>query len=142
MRSHAMLPLAALMIGAFASASASEFPVQKPGLWETTETGDNARHLSTCVGDAAAQAKTFAQIEAMQNKNCSKHEMRKVGDKWIGDSVCNYYPVGTHIINHMVSTVSENATHTDLSTTYEPSGKKGHETLDSKWVGPCKPGEK
>ncbi len=142
MKSHAMLPIALLMIGAFASTRATELPMQKPGRWETTETGDNARHFSTCVGDAAAQAKTLAEIEAMHNKICSKHDMRKVGDKWIGDSVCNYYPAGTHIINHEVTTVSENATHTDLSTTFDPSGKKSQETLDSKWVEPCKPGEK
>ena len=144
MKFHALTTIILLMLSGAASAAA-EYPTIKPGLWQTTEKGDNPRRFSVCFGDAASQHQMLAHQQMAMKKICSKKETRKEGDKWTSDSVCNYYPAGTHIIKHGVTTMNGDATHTDLVTSFDPPSqdrKNSTTTSDSKWTGPCKAGQK
>lgn len=132
------LPIALLMLGAFTSSSAVELPAQKPGVWETTMKGADipggSRSMSMCM-DAATQAEAKSTLQ----KNCSKNEWRHEGNTWTGDSVCTV--MGNHIIAHAVTTMSgEVAYHTEI--TSQSGNKSSVMTVDGKWLGACKPGQK
>ena len=147
MKSYAVFPIAVLAICAFASASASEYPTRKPGLWEITMTGANfpggSMRSSLCV-DAATEVKNNATTESYMKSNCSQFDTRKEGNTWITDSACTFS--GTHTVGHQVTTMNgEDAYHTDGTSTYDPPmhGKKSDVmTIDSKWLGACMPGQK
>ena len=138
MKSYAVMPIAVLMIGAFVSASAVELPAQKPGVWETTMKGTSipggSRSLNMCM-DAATQA----EAKATSKKNCSKNEWGHAGNTWTGDSVCSV--MGNQITAHAVTTMSgEDAYHTEI--TSQSGNKSSAMTVDGKWLGACKPGQK
>jgi len=138
MKSYAVLPIAVLAIFAVASASADELPAQKPGVWQTTMKGTSipggSRSLSMCM-DAATQV----EAKATMKKNCSKNEWRHEGNTWTGDSVCTV--MGNQIIAHAVTTMSgEDAYHTEI--TSQSGNKSSVMTVDGKWLGACKPGQK
>ena len=138
MKSYAVFPIAVLAICAAASVSAVELPAQKPGVWETTMKGagipGGSRSMSMCI-DAAMQA----EAKATSKKNCSKNEWRHAGNTWSGDSVCTM--MGNQITSHAVTTMSgEGAYHTEITS---QSGKTSSVmTVDGKWLGACKPGQK
>ena len=138
MKSHAVMPIAVLIICAAASVSAVELPAQKPGVWDTTMKGPGipagSRSLSMCM-DAATQAEAKATLK----KNCSKNEWRQDGNIWSGDSVCTV--MGNQVIAHAVTTMrDENAYHTEI--TSQSGNKSSVMTVDGKWLGACKPGQK
>ena len=138
MKSSAVMQIAILMICAAASVSAVELPAQKPGVWETTMKGPaipaGSRSLSMCM-DAATQAEAKATLK----KNCSKDAWRQEGNIWTGDSVCTV--MGNRITAHAVTTMSgEDAYHTEI--TSQSGNKSSVMTVDGKWLGACKPGQK
>ena len=139
MKSYAVFPIAFLASCAAASVSAVEYPVQKSGVWETTMKGaqipGGSRSMSMCI-DAATQAEAMATMKKM---NCSKNEWRHAGNTWTGDSVCTV--MGNQIIAHAVTTMSgEDAYHTEI--TSQSGNKSSVMTVDGKWLGACKPGQK
>ena len=138
MKSYTVMPIAVLMIGAFVSASADELPAQKPGVWETTMKGagipGGSRSLSMCM-DAATQV----EANATKKQYCSKNEWRHEGNIWTGDSVCAV--MGNQIVAHAVMTMNgEDAYHTEI--TSQSGNKSSVMTVDGKWLGACKPGQK
>ena len=138
MKSYAVMPIAVLLIGAFASASASDTPTQKNGLWETTMQGPSfpqAQRMNMCLDDAS-QAEAKATMKKM---DCSKNEWHHEGNTWTGDSVCTV--MGNKIIAHAVTTMrGEDAYHTEI--TSQSGNKSSVMTVDGKWLGSCKPGQK
>lgn len=127
------------------AAGADEGPQQKPGLWEThlqpTSDKNGAGRSGTtqhCL-DAAAIAHGKQVGEEYMKKNCSKHQTRHEGGKWVSDMVCT---VGTSTMtSHSVTDSSDNAYHTVMTTTYDPpmAGRsQTSTTIDGKWLGACK----
>jgi hypothetical protein len=147
MKSHAVLPIAILMLAAFTSSSALELPVQKPGLWEVTMTSakmpGGSRSFSMCQ-DAAFIAAGKASADAHLKNDCSKHDLRKEGNTWIADMECTFS--GMHVVSHSVTTIhGDDVFHTELtSSTDSPRLTKTTDvtTIDNKWLGACKPGQK
>ena len=138
MKSYAVFPIVVLAICAAASVSAAELPAQKPGVWETTMKGagipGGSRSMSMCI-DAATQV----EAKATSKKNCSKNEWGHAGNTWTGDSVCSV--MGNQITAHAVTTMSgEDAYHTEI--TSQSGNKSSVMTVDGKWLGACKPGQK
>ena len=139
MKSYAVFPIAFLASCAAASVSAVEYPVQKSGVWETTMKGaqipGGSRSMSMCI-DAATQAEAMATMKKM---NCSKNEWRHAGNTWTGDSVCTV--LGNKMIAHVVTTMrGEDAYHTENTSQF--GNKSSVMTIDGKWIGACKPGQK
>ena len=147
MKSHAVLPIAILMLGAFTSSSALELPVQKPGLWEVTMTSSRmpggSRSFSMCQ-DAAFIAAGKASADAHLKNDCSKHDLRKDGDTWTADMECTFS--GMHVVSHSVTTIhGDDVFHTEMtSDTNSPGHPKttSATTIDNKWLGACKPSQK
>ena len=136
MKSYAIFSIAVLAICAVASVSAVEPPAQKPGVWETTMKGTSipGRSMSMCM-DAATQV----EANATKKQYCSKNEWRHEGNIWTGDSVCAV--MGNQIVAHAVMTMNgEDAYHTEI--TSQSGNKSSVMTVDGKWLGACKPGQK
>lgn len=135
------LPIAMLMLGAFTSSGAVEIPTQKPGLWKVTMSSlsmpGGSQSYSMCQ-DAAHIAAGKSAVARMK-KDCSRYDIRKEGDSWITDMECT--SSGSHDVTHSVTTVHGDDTyHTEMSLI---TGKtRTVMTMDHKWLGACKPGQK
>src|SRR6201999_759539 len=85
-KSHAVLPVATILLSAFSMAFALELPTQKPGLWHTTMTGKQipggSRSFNICF-DAASLAEAKAATDAHLKNDCNKNAVHKQGDTWI-----------------------------------------------------------
>jgi hypothetical protein len=147
MKSRAALPIAALLLGTFASAAGLELPAQKPGLWQTTMTGEKipggSRSYSMCL-DAASLAEAKATADAHLKNDCSNSDVRKQGSTWVAESTCTLS--GMHIVAHSETTFNgDESFHTQMSSSYD-SPKHGTTTsvmtVDSKYLGACAPGQK
>ena len=146
MRSHAILPIALLLTGVFASASAVELPAQKPGVLEMSmknaKIPGGSRSFSMCE-DAAFIAAAKASADA-HKKDCSKYDLHKQGDTWSADTECTFS--GMHIVTHSMTTIhGDDAYHTEItSSTDSPGLGKTNDvmTVDNKYLGACKPGQK
>lgn len=147
MKACVAFPITVLALCAFASASASEYPARKPGLWEMTMKGPNfpggVMRSNLCI-DAASEIENNVTTESYMKSNCSRFDTRKEGNTWIVDSVCTFS--GIHTASHQVTTMKgEDAYHTDGTSTRD-APKHGEKsdvlTVDSKWLGACKPGQK
>lgn len=142
------MPLALLMAGAATTTSAVELPTQKAGLWQVTMQSQRMpggpRSYQLCQ-DAAFIAAAKASAETMMKKNCSsKSSVRKVGDTWISDADCTMS--GMHIVSHSVTTIhGDDLYHAEITSTMD-SAKGGKKTdvmtMDNKWLGACKAGQK
>jgi hypothetical protein len=148
MNAKISMPLALIMFGAMTTTSAAGMPTQKPGLWQMTVKSEQmpggSRSFEMCE-DAAFIAAGKASADAHIKNNCSAtSSVRKVGDTWISDSDCKLS--GIHIVSHSETTVHGDALfHTEATSTIDlPDGGKKSDsmTMDNKWLGPCKPGQK
>lgn len=147
MKFRAVLPVAALLLTAFSVAPALELPVQKPGLWQTTMTGEKipggSRSYNVCL-DVASLAEAKATADAHLKNDCSKNDVRKQGDTWIAESTCTLS--GIHVVGHTETVFSgDQSFHTQVTSSYD-SPKHGTTTsvmtVDSKYLGACAPGQK
>lgn len=143
MRSHAMLPIALLMIGAFASTSASEFRTQKPGMWEIrmqrTAGGKNVQGVRRVCMDAAEQARAKQLGEDFAQKNCSKNVTTQEGNKQTNDMVCKTES-GSFREHSVTDFSSDNTYRTQTVVTFDLPQLSSTATIDGKWVGACKSG--
>lgn len=124
----------------------SELPTAKPGLWEIHMShagGPGETHAGVtqqCL-DPGAIAEGKKTAEDYAKANCSKNVTTGGGGRWVSDLVCKVgsSTMTTHTVTAMAS---ENAYHTDLTTTYDPpvAGRATTTTtVDGKWIGACKP---
>jgi hypothetical protein len=147
MKSHFAFPISLLCVGAFASAAALELPAQKPGLWQTTMTGEKipggSRSYSMCL-DAASLADAKASADEHLKNDCSKSDVRMQGSTWISESTCTLS--GMHVVAHSETTFNgDDSFHAQITSSYD-SPKHGTTTsvmnVDSKYLGACTPGQK
>jgi hypothetical protein len=140
-------PVVVTMLGSFASATALELPVQKPGLWQTTMKGEKipggSRSYSTCL-DVASLAEAKASADAHLKNDCSKSDVRKQGGTWIAESTCTFS--GINVVAHTETTFSgDDAFHTEVTSSSD-SPKHGKTTsvmtVDGKYLGDCAAGQK
>lgn len=147
MKINMSMPLALLIVGAATTASAVELPTQKPGLWQVTmksqRMSGGPRTYQVCE-DAAFLAEAKASAESHMKKDCSSTtSVRKVGDTYVSDADCKMS--GMHIVSHSVTTFhGDDSYHSDITSTMDAGkGKKSDVmTMDNKWLGACKAGQK
>jgi len=141
-----VVPLAACM----SSAAAQEIPTRRAGLWEVTinHEGKNtpAQTMQQCT-DAETDKLMNAFGGALSADMCTKQEVRKVGATLVIDAVCQ--------VGSMKST-SQSVVSGDFTSNYTvkvtskieglPAGAQGAAggttTIQARWVGPCKPGQR
>jgi uncharacterized protein DUF3617 len=147
MKSHAVLPMAMMLLALCYNAVALELPTQKPGLWQTTMTGKKipggSRTFNICF-DAASLAEAKATTDAHLKNDCSASVVRKEGDIWIADSTCTFS--GKRVVGHTETVFTGDDMLRSQVTSSYGSNKEGASTtvmtVDSKFLGPCVPGQK
>jgi hypothetical protein len=139
--------LAAACLCAAGGAAALDYPPRKPGLWEMSigEAGGKTppQVMQQCI-DAATDQLLRDMGQGMNKDMCSKNELRADGPRLVVDSVCK---IGTSTATtHSVMTGDfGSAYRMEMKSRYNPplGGRAEADTLiESKWVGPCKPGQK
>ena len=127
MKHHAMLFVIAAHAFTCTAASAFEPGPHKPGLWEMRVQTEGHTMVEHVCFDATTDATQNAIADAYMKQHCTKNEMRQEGGKWIADSIC----AGSGTLHTVTTASGDSAYHTE-----------GSITVDSQWLGPCKPGQK
>lgn len=144
MRYFASFLFFALLAPAFAQ---SDMPKRKPGLWEikmTTSMSPGTPSVAQHCIDAKTDDMMQQRAQGMDKKACSKNTVRREGGKVIAESVCKFGET-TATTKVVFSGDYSSQYRGDIYSTYSPpmrGMKESHSTLDAKWLGACKAGQK
>ena len=136
----------AAMIGMVADASALDLPKRKSGLWDiriTRASNQPPQTIQMCI-DQKTDNMAQQMGESVARQACSKQQIRREGNKILGDSVCKIGET-TATSRTVFSGEFDRAYHGEIRTKYSPAlmGKSESLTLiDAKWTGPCQPDQK
>jgi hypothetical protein len=128
-------------------ASADDLPKRKSGLWEIKmsmagmPTGMGP--MQTCV-DEKSDDITQQQAQAQAKKSCSRNDIKREGDRVLVHSVCQFDKT-TATSDAVFSGRFDAGYRGDIKTTYSPplaGHKEAQMTIEAKWLGPCKAGQK
>ena len=145
MRRYMRFALLALAVPALAAA-AQDLPKRKPGLWEYRMQSSMAPApmvSQQCI-DTRTDDLMLQSAQQGPKPACSKTSERQEGARTLVDTVCAFQ--GTTVTTHAVFTGSfDSGYHADMHSTYSPplmGMQDVQQTLDAKWLGPCKPGQR
>jgi hypothetical protein len=149
---HQRLAVIALALLMAAASTAAELPTRKAGLWEIKTTSDDGsappQVMQQCI-DAATDKQMNQQFGASAGVICSKNDIKKSGSTIVADATCNF--AGATTTTHAVYTGDFNSAYTaKVTTTIEGGAAKTmpglagpkNSTMEAKWLGVCKPGQK
>lgn len=143
----AILLAIALTCSLAVGAPAAEPPVLKSGLWElsrSTEQQPEPKGLTTMCLDESVQSQMREFGLGVAKELCTKSDRRLEGNRLTIDAVCKLGQ--TTMTTHSATVFSGNTAYrTEGSATYDPplmNMTQAKTTVDAKWVGECKPGQK
>jgi len=125
----------------------ADLPKRKPGLWEikmTTSMGPGGPSVSQHCIDAKTDDLMQQRAQGMDKKACSKNSVRREGGKVIAESVCKFGET-TATTKVVFSGDYSSQYRGDIHSTYSPpmmGTKESRSTLEAKWLGACKAGQK
>ena len=141
-----LLPL--LVAATATAAQAIDLPTRKPGLWELKmqrpgAAGDDVA-MQHCT-DETTDKKMTSAVQPMATESCSKQDLQKTATGYVNDTVCNIAGMTTK--SHAEITGDFNSAYTVKVTSQNENPlpgvpKNASMTLDAKWLGPCKDGQK
>ncbi|MCP9629803.1 DUF3617 domain-containing protein [Rhodopseudomonas palustris] len=130
------------------AAQAIDLPTRKPGLWELKmqrpgSAGDDVS-MQHCT-DETTDKKMTAAVQPMATESCSKQDLQKTATGYTNDTVCKI--AGMTTTSHAEITGDFNSAYTVKVTSQNENPLPGvpkttSMTLDGKWLGPCKDGQK
>jgi hypothetical protein len=128
-------------------AQAAELPLRKAGLWEMkiATTGASASvpamTIQQCTNEAVDKELSSNALP-IAKQSCSKQDIQKTATGYVGDSVCTVASV--KMLTHVEVTGDFNSAYTMKMTSRAESGAGGNTvmTIESKWLGACKPDQK
>ncbi len=140
------LVLFALICATTTYAAPNSMPARKPGLWEVKmqAPGMPQSMLSQHCIDEKTDHLLQPQGQTQARQQCSKNSMNKEGDKIIIESVCKIDNT-TATTKAIFSGDFTRSYHGEIDTSFSPpmhGMKSSHQTLEGKWLGACKPGQK
>jgi hypothetical protein len=136
------IALLVAVIALAAEALAIDLPKRKSGLWDIKISRTSTKHppqtLQMCI-DQKTDDMAQQMGENVARQACSKQQIRREGNKIVGDSVCK---IGeTTATSHTVfSGEFDRAYRGEIRTKYSPPlmGTSENLTLiEAKWIGPC-----
>jgi hypothetical protein len=143
------LPAIALSLFCAFPAVALDLPARKAGLWELKMTGESAQMppqvMQQCID--AATDKTMNEKFSGAQGMCSKQELRKSGNTIVAEASCKSGDMAT-TTQSVFDGDFDSAYTVKIATTIEggaarPSlSGKTNMTIEAKWLGPCKAGQK
>ena len=141
------IALVVAMLGAAGAALALDLPKRKSGLWDIKisrpGTNQQPQTIQMCI-DQKTDNMAQQMGESVVRQACSKQQIRREGNKILGDSVCRIGET-TATSHTMFSGEFDRAYHGEIRTKYSPPlmGKSESVTLvDAKWTGPCQSDQK
>ena len=144
MRHYIYAALLGLFIASAWAESPKDMPKRKSGLWELSMKINAApMRMQQCV-DEKSDDLMRQQGEKQSKAKCSKNTFTKVGNRVTSESVCQLGE--TTVTTKAVFTGDfSTAYRGEIHSTFNPpmhGMKESHQTLEAKWLGPCKPGQK
>jgi hypothetical protein len=138
---------AALVVLCLAPAArAVEIPLRKPGLWEMrmVRSGSPLPDMTVqhCTDETTDKAMSAA-LSPVSKQACSSNDIRQTATGYVTDSVCSV--AGLSMTSHSQISGDFNSAYTVTTTTHAEHGTAGHDlsmTIEAKWLGACKPGQK
>lgn len=125
------------------SALAVDLPKRKSGLWDikVSRTGSNRppQAMQMCI-DQKTDSMAQQLGESVAREACSKHEIRREGNKVVADSVCKIGE-STATSRTVFSGDFERTYRGEIRTKYEPplmGRAEGLTLIEAKWIGACK----
>ena len=124
-----------------------DMPKRKPGLWEikmTSSGGPGGPAVSQHCIDAKTDDLLQQRAQGMGKQECSKNSVRRESGKVIAESVCKFGET-TATTRAVFSGDFSSNYRGDIHSTYSPpmmGMKEAKQTLEAKWLGACKAGQK
>jgi len=123
-----------------------DMPKRKSGLWELSMKMDASpalMRMQQCV-DEKSDDLMQQQGEQQSQTKCSKNAFSKSGNRVITESICKFGE--TTATTKAVFTGDFTTTYRgEIHSSYNPpmhGMKESNQTIDAKWLGPCKTGQK
>lgn len=141
---RSLIILLVLSIGCgVAAAASSDAPKRKSGLWEMKMSGGHMQGGMTMQQCVDQKSDDISKMQEAKS-NCTKNDVRREGDKIVGESVCKIE--GTTATTRTVFTGQfDSAYKADIRSTYDPpmhGMRESSSMIDAKWLGPCLAGQK
>lgn len=147
MKQVAAIALLVAMMALVADGFTLDLPKRKTGLWDIkiSRVGGNrpVQTVQMCI-DQKTDNMAQQMGESVAREACSKQQIRREGNKIVGESVCKIGET-TATSRTLFSGEFDRAYHGEIRTKYSPPlmGKDENVTLiDAKWTGPCKDDQK
>lgn len=144
------LSAAALGILIVAPAGAVDLPARKPGLWEIRMTSDGPQPAGQIMQQHCIDAATDKLLQdkfSGEQAACSQRDVSRSGSTMVIDASCKIANRTSHM--HTVIEGDFDSAYTmKVSVSLEADPGRGQQatkrdmTLNAKWLGPCKPGQK
>lgn len=137
-----------LLIVLMLPAQAADLPKRKPGLWDikiTTAGGPGGGSMASqhCI-DNKTDDLLQQRTQGTGKQACSKNNVRREGGKTIVESVCKLNNT-TATTKAVFSGDFSSHYRADIHAAYDPpmmGMKTSDSTIEAKWLGACKPGQK
>ena len=139
-----VLALLAFAVAASSTAAPSDMPSRKPGLWEVKMQMPEMPQPMTSQHCVDSKTDSLLQQQGQAKQECSKNSVRKEGDQILLESVCKIEG-STATTKAVFSGDFSRQYRGEINTSFAPplhGMKASKQTLESKWLGACKPGQK
>ena len=137
------IAIAAVMVVPVFTAFAAELPLRKPGLWEMkmgAQPPMPAMTMQHCT-DAATDKAMSAGASPMAGDACAKNEVAKTSYGYTTDAICTIG--GKTSTTHSEITGDFDSSYTvKVTSKIDGSSRNDTTTIEAKWLGACKPGQK
>jgi hypothetical protein len=147
MKQVSAIALLVAMMALVADGFTLDLPKRKTGLWDIkiSRVGGNrpVQTVQMCI-DQKTDNMAQQMGESVAREACSKQQIRREGNKIVGESVCKIGET-TATSRTLFTGEFDRAYHGEIRTKYSPPlmGKDENVTLiDAKWTGPCKDDQK
>lgn len=145
MRAPVFILLFAIAVTSAHADIGKDMPKRKSGLWDLSmqmDTRAQAMRMQQCVDEKSDDL--MKQRADQQGAKCAQSSVTRSGNQVVVDTVC---PIGgTSATTKAVFTGDfSSAYKAEIHTSFTPpmrGMKESTQTLEAKWLGPCKPGQK
>lgn len=138
------IPVFLLFVFANSNAAPNELPSRKAGLWEIKMQMSEMPQSMTSQHCVDSKTDNLLQQQGQAKQECSKNSVRKDGDKIIIETVCKVE--GSIATSKAVFSGDFTRQYRgEINTNFAPPWhgmKTSKQTLESKWLGACKAGQK
>ena len=128
------------------AARAVEIPLRKAGLWEMRMVRSGSplpdMTMQHCTDETTDKAMSAA-LSPVAKEACSSNDIRQTATGYVTDSVCSV--AGLSMTSHSLISGDFNSAYTVKTAMHGGKGTTSHDitmTVEAKWLGACKPGQK